>query len=39
MKKSINEGCSFGSIKKPIRMMEHEHDVVGNIFKTIRGTI
>ena len=35
-KNSINEGCSFGTIKNPIRMMEHEHDVVGNIFKTIR---
>ncbi len=35
-KKSVNEGCSFGTVKNPIRMMEHEHDVVGNIFKTIR---
>ena len=35
-KNSVNEGCSFGTIKNPIRMMEHEHDVVGNIFKTIR---
>lgn len=35
-KKSVNEGCSFGTLKNPIRMMEHEHDVVGNIFKTIR---
>lgn len=36
-KNSVNEGCSFGTVKNPIRMMEHEHDVVGNIFKTIRG--
>lgn len=35
-KNSVNEGCSFGTVKNPIRMMEHEHDVVGNIFKTIR---
>lgn len=35
-KNLINEGCSFGTVKNPIRMMEHEHDVVGNIFKTIR---
>lgn len=35
-KKSVNECCSFGTVKNPIRMMEHEHDVVGNIFKTIR---
>lgn len=28
--------CSFGTVQNPIRMMEHEHDVVGNIFKTIR---
>lgn len=35
-KKSLNECCSFGTVKNPIRMMEHEHDVVGNIFKTIR---
>lgn len=35
-KNSVNEGCSFGTVKNPIRMMEHEHDIVGNIFKTIR---
>jgi regulator of cell morphogenesis and NO signaling len=28
--------CSFGSISNPIRVMEHEHETVGNIFKTIR---
>lgn len=28
--------CSFGSVQNPIRMMEHEHEVVGDIFKTIR---
>lgn len=31
-----NTHCSFGTVQNPIRMMEHEHDVVGNIFKTIR---
>lgn len=35
-KNAVNEGCSFGTVKNPIRMMEHEHDVVGDIFKTIR---
>lgn len=27
---------AFGTIKNPIHMMEHEHDVVGDIFKEIR---
>lgn len=27
---------NFGSVKNPINMMEHEHDVVGDIFKSIR---
>ncbi len=31
-----NAICDFGTIKNPIRMMEHEHDVVGDIFKTMR---
>lgn len=35
-KNSVKDGCSFGTVKNPIRMMEHEHDVVGNIFKTIK---
>lgn len=35
-KSSVNGSCSFGTVKNPIRMMEHEHDLVGNIFKTIR---
>lgn len=35
-KSSSRADNSFGTIKNPIRMMEHEHDVVGNIFKTIR---
>ncbi|MBT7896967.1 MAG: iron-sulfur cluster repair di-iron protein [Flavobacteriales bacterium] len=25
----------FGSVQNPIRMMEHEHDIAGNIFKKI----
>ena len=28
--------CSFGTVDNPIRMMEHEHDVEGNRFRTIR---
>jgi len=27
---------AFGTVKNPIHMMEHEHDVVGDIFKEIR---
>lgn len=27
---------AFGTIKNPINMMEHEHDVVGNLFKEIK---
>jgi regulator of cell morphogenesis and NO signaling len=27
---------AFGSVKNPIQMMEHEHQVVGDLFKTIR---
>lgn len=27
---------NFGTIKNPINMMVHEHDIVGGIFKTIR---
>lgn len=34
-KSASNGNCSFGTVKNPIRMMEHEHDLVGNIFKTI----
>lgn len=30
-----DSSCAFGTIKNPIRMMEHEHDVVGNMLKTI----
>ncbi len=33
---SLETHCAFGSIQNPINMMEHEHDVVGNMFKTIR---
>jgi len=33
---SVNGSCSFRTVKDPVRMMEHEHDLVGNIFKTIR---
>lgn len=34
--KSTIPGSVFETIKNPINMMEHEHDVVGDIFKTIR---
>ena len=27
--------CAFGSVKNPINMMEHEHELVGDLFKTI----
>jgi regulator of cell morphogenesis and NO signaling len=27
---------AFGTVKNPINMMEHEHEIVGDIFKTIR---
>ena len=31
-----NAATSFGTIKTPIQMMEDEHELVGNIFKTIK---
>ncbi|MDP2385753.1 MAG: iron-sulfur cluster repair di-iron protein [Bacteroidota bacterium] len=37
--KSTNQNVpytAFGAVKNPIEMMEHEHDLVGDIFKTIR---
>jgi regulator of cell morphogenesis and NO signaling len=34
--KNASSDCSFGSVQNPIRVMEHEHDSVGNILKTIR---
>lgn len=34
--KSTIPGSVFETIKNPINMMEHEHDLVGDIFKTIR---
>lgn len=35
-KSSSPSGSSFGTIKNPIKMMEHEHETVGNILKSIR---
>ena len=33
---NARSSCSFGTVKNPVTMMEIEHDLVGNIFKTIR---
>ena len=33
---TAKEDSVFGSVQNPIRMMEHEHDVVGNILKKIK---
>lgn len=35
-KREALENCSFGTVKNPITMMEIEHDLVGDMFKTIR---
>lgn len=34
-KKMESEGSCFGSVKNPISMMEHEHDIAGDLMKQI----
>lgn len=36
MSKGESSNAGFGSVRNPIRMMEHEHDVAGNLIKEIR---
>ncbi|GIV28317.1 MAG: hypothetical protein KatS3mg027_2131 [Bacteroidia bacterium] len=36
MSKGEKNEAGFGSVRNPIRMMEHEHDIAGNLIKEIR---